>query len=81
VHFFDFYNAIWSLFEKSNAQKILVKGGGTQINSQKILVKGGGTQIGTFLNFDNFDKSQFSKIISSDFDILNFNFLFLLYID
>ena len=32
----------------TDAQKILVKVGGTQMNSQKILVKGGGTQIGTF---------------------------------
>jgi hypothetical protein len=45
---FDFFNAIWSIFEKVDPQKILVKRGGTQFNPQKILLDRGGTQIGTF---------------------------------
>ena len=67
--------------KKGNAQKILVKGGGTQSNSQKILVDRGGTQIGTFLKSVESLKSRFPKIISIDFDILFFKNLYFAYID
>ena len=82
THFFlqGEFNAIWSILKKSKAQKILLDRGGAQVNAQKILLDWGGTQIGTFWKINQKSKSSFSKIISSDFNILIFNFYNFAYI-
>jgi hypothetical protein len=74
------FNAIWSFFEKTNAQKILVYRGGTQTDAQKILLKRGGTQFGTFLKLVESLKDHFPKIIYIYFNIFSFNIFNFAYI-
>ena len=79
THFFDLLKSKQKVVQKkSTLGRILVYRGGTQLRSQKILVDWGGTQIGTFWKIAKFEKRSFSKIISSDFDILFLNFYYLL---